>query len=130
MSSAIRGSDLHKVRLLALHTLLNENPPPEFQFMVANGKLESAVPTKELQFETAGFTFREKFLIITNLTNTSIGLPLAKRNSTKLDMRQGTLIFPFSLMQLKTEAFTYSNVTESILNTVKFILQPCKKTTI
>ena len=41
LSSAIPEADLRKIRLLAPHTILNEDPPPEFQIMVANGQLEA-----------------------------------------------------------------------------------------
>ena len=59
LSSAISEADLRKIRLLAPHTILNEGPPPEFQFMVANGQLEAPIATVELQFEVGDITFRE-----------------------------------------------------------------------
>ena len=130
LSSAIPQADLHKIRLLAPHTKLNEGPPPEFQIMVANGQLEAPIATVELQFEVGDITFREKFIVMTNLTSPLIGLLFPQRNSTILDMRQGTLNFPFFLMQLKNEDRTYPNVVEPILNPAKTTLQPGKRTTI
>ena len=74
LSSAIPEASLCKIRLLALHTILNEGPPPEFQIMLANGQLEAPIATVELQFEVGDITFREKFLVMTNLTSPLIGL--------------------------------------------------------
>ena len=130
LSSAIAEADLHKIRLLAPHTILNEGPPPEFQIMVANGQLEAPIATVELQFEVGDITFREKFIVMTNLTSPWIGLLFLQRNSTILDMRQGIVNFPFFSMQLKNEDRTYSNVIEPILNPVETTLQPGKRTTI
>ena len=88
LSSAIPGADLRKIRLLAPHTKINEGPPPEFQIMVANEQLEAPIATIELPFEVRDFTFREQFIVMTNLTSPLIGLLFLQRNSTILDMRQ------------------------------------------
>ena len=130
LSSAIPEADLRKIRLLAPQSILNEGPPPEFQIMVANGQLEAPIATVELQFEVGDITFREKFIVMTNLTSPLIGLLFLQRNSTILDMRQGILNFPFFSMQLKNEDRTYPNVIEPIINPVDTILQPGKRTTI
>ena len=45
LSSAIPEADLRKNGLLAPRTKPNEVPPPEFQFMVANGQLEAPIAT-------------------------------------------------------------------------------------
>ena len=103
LSSAIPEADLRKIRLLA---------------------------PVELQFEVGDITFREKFIVMTNLTSPLIGLLFLQRNSTILDMRQGILNFPFFSMQLKNEDRTYPNVIEPIINSVDTILQPGKRTTI
>ena len=130
LSGALQEANLRKNRLLAPHKILNENPPPEFQIMVANGQLEAPIATGELQFEVGDKTFREVFIVITNLTSPLIGLVFLQRNSTILDMRQGILNFPFFSMQLKIEDRTYPNVIEPILNTAETILQPAKRTKI
>ena len=129
LSSAIPEADLRKIRLLAPHTILNEGPAPEFQIMVANGQLEAPIATVELQFEVGDITFREKLIVMTNLTSPLIGLLFLQRNSTILDMRQRILKFPFFSMQLKSEDRTYPNVIEPILNPAETILQPGKRTT-
>ena len=36
LSGAIPEAGLRKIRLQAPHTIFNENPPPEFQIMVAS----------------------------------------------------------------------------------------------
>ena len=130
LSNAIPEADLRKIRLLAPHRIINEGPPPEFQIMVAKGQLEAPIATVELQFEVGDITFREKFIVKTNLTSPLIGLLFLQRNSTILDMRQGILNFPFFSMQLKNEDRTYPNVIDPILNPVETILQPGKRTTI
>ena len=128
--SAIPEADLRKIRLLAPHTKLNKGPPPEFQIFATNGQLEAPIATVEMHFEVGDCTFREKFIVMTNLTSPLIGLFFLQRNSTILDMRQEILNFPFFSMQLKTEDRTYPKVIEPILNPVETILQPGKRTTI
>ena len=130
LSGAIPEADLRKIRLLSPHTILNQGPPPEFQIKVANGQLEAPIATVELQFEVGDITFREKFIVMTDLTSPLIGLLFLQRNSTILDMRQGILNFPLFSMQLKNEDRTYPNVIEPILNPVETTLQPGKRTTI
>ena len=130
LSSAIPEADLLKIQSLAPNTILNEGPSPEFQIMVANGQLEAPIATVELQFEVGDITFREKFIVMTNLTSPLIGILFLQRNSTILDMRQRILNFPFFSMQLRIEDRTYPNVIEPILNPVDTILQPGKRTTI
>ena len=130
LSGVIPEADLRKIRLLAPYTILNEGPPPEFQIMVANRQLEAPIATVEFQFEVSDITFREKFIVMTNLTSPLIGLLFLQRNSTILDMRQGILNFPIFSMQLKNEDRTYPNVIESIINPAEIILQPGKRTTI
>ena len=130
LSSAIPEADLLKIRLLAPHTILNEGPPPEVQIMAANGQSETPIATVDLQFEVGDITFREKFILMTNLTSLLTGILFLQRNSTILDMRQGILNFPFFSMQLKSEDRTYPNVIEPILNPAEIILQPGKRTTI
>ena len=130
LSSAIPEADLRKIRLLAPHTILNEGPPPEFQIMVANGQLEAPIATVEMQFEVGDITFREKFIVLTNLTSPLIGLLFLHRNSTIFDMRQGILNFPLFSMPVKNENRTYPNIIEPMLNPVETTLQPGKRTTI
>ena len=107
LSSAIPETHFRKFRLLAPHTVLCESPPPEFQIMVANGKLEAPIATVEFQFEVGDITFREKFTFMTNITSPLIGLLFLQRNSTIIDMRQGILNIPLFSMQLKNEDRTY-----------------------
>ena len=130
LSSAIREIDSRKLRLLAPHTTLDESPPAEFTFMVANGQLEAPIATVEMQFAVGDITFREKFIFMTNLKNPLIGLLFLQRNSTTLDMRQEVLNFTFFSMQLKNEDRTHPKVNEPILNTVETILQQGKRTKI
>ena len=130
LSSAIPEAELRKIRLLAPRTILSEGPLTEFQIMVANGQLEAAIATVELQFEVGDLTFKEKFIVMRNLTSPLIGLLFLQRNSTILDMRQGILNFPFFSMKLKNEDRTYPSVSETILNPADTILKPGKRTTI
>ena len=53
LPSAFAEADLRKFRLLVPHTLLKEGLAPDFQYVVANGQLESPFATVELQFEVA-----------------------------------------------------------------------------
>ena len=70
---------------------------------MANGQLEAPFATVEIQFEVGDFTFKEEFIVMTNLTSPLIGLLFLKLKSTILDMRRGILNFPFFSMQLKTK---------------------------
>ena len=74
LSGAIPEANLRKIRLLALHTILNEDPPPEFQIMASNGQLEAPIATIELQFEVGEITFTKKIIVMTKLTSLLIGL--------------------------------------------------------
>ena len=96
--------------------------------MVAKGRSEAPIATVELQFEVGDITFRENFVVMTNLTSPLIGLFFLQRNDTILDMRQGILNFPFFSMPLKNEDRTYPNAIEPILIPVETILQPVKRT--
>ena len=130
LSGAILEADRRKIRLLAPHTILNEGPPPEFQIMLPNRRLEANIVTVEMQVEVGDITFREKFIAMTNFTSPLIRLFFLHRNSTILDMRQGILNFFFFSMQLKIEDRTYPNVIEPILKPLETILQPGKRPTI
>ena len=130
LSGVISEADLCELRLMAPHATLNEGPPPEFQVTVANGQIEAPIAAVELQFKVGDITFREKFIVLTNLTNPFISLLLLQRNSTILDMRQGTPNFLSFSMQLNNQDRTYLKFSEPILNPVENILQPGKRTTI
>ena len=68
--------------------------------MVANGQLEAPIATVELEFEVGDITFRDKYIVLTNLTSPLIDLLTLQRNSTTLDMRHGILNFPFFSIKL------------------------------
>ena len=123
LSGAIPEMDLRKIRLLSPQSVIREGPPPNFQIMVANGKLETPKSTIELKFELH-IEFHEIFIVMENLTGPIIGLMFLQRNHTVLDMRQGILNFPFFSMQLKTADHKYSNVLEPILNPTEITIPP------
>ena len=102
LSSAIPEMDLRKIRLLSPQSVIREGPPPNFQFMVANGQLETPKSTIVLKFEVDNIDFHEIFIVMVHLTGPIIGLMFLQRNHTVLDMRQRSLNFPFFSMQLKT----------------------------
>ena len=94
LSSVFPEADIRKIQLLAPHTILNEGPLPEFQIMNANGQLEAPISTVEMQLEVSDITFREKFIVMTNLSSPLTGLLFLQRSSNILDMRQEILSFP------------------------------------
>ena len=124
LSSAIPEMDLRKIRLLSPQSVIREGPPPNFQFMVANGQLETPKSTIELKFEVGDIEFHEIFIVMEHLTGPIIELMFLQRNHTVLDMRQGILNFPFFSMQLKTADHKYSNVLEPILNPTEITIPP------
>ena len=67
LSSTDLEADLRKNRLLAPRTFLNGGLPHELQSLIANGHLEAPIATVVLQFEVGDITFREKFMVMTNL---------------------------------------------------------------
>ena len=101
LSSVITEGDLRKNRLLAPNINLNEDPLSEFQIMVANGQLEAPIATAELQIDVDDITFREKFIVMTNLTFPLIGLLFPQRNSTKPQLRQRIQNSTFFLTHLR-----------------------------
>ena len=129
LPSAVPETYLRKIPLLVLHTNLNEGPPPDFQVMAANGQLEAPIATVELQIEIGDITFREKVIVMTDLTSPLIGLLFLQGNSTNFELRQRILNFFFFSMHLKNEERTYPNVIELILNTVKPYCNREKRTT-
>ena len=67
LSSVNPKAELRKIRLLVLHTKLNEDPPLEFQHKVDNGQLEPTVARVELQVKKGDKTFREKNIVMKKL---------------------------------------------------------------
>ena len=56
--------------------------------MVAKEQLAAPTASVKLQLEVGGITFREKFMVMTNLTSRLIGLLFLQRKSKIRDMRQ------------------------------------------
>ena len=92
--------------------------------MVANGHLETAKSTVELNFEVGDIEFHEMFIVMEKLTSPLIGLMFSQRNNTILNMRQGVLNFPFFSMQLKTADHKYTNVMEPICTQEDITIPP------
>ena len=61
LTSAISEQDLNKIKLIGNEPKKDTGPPPNFQIMVANDKLEAPVGTVLLEFEEADFMLRENF---------------------------------------------------------------------
>ena len=76
LTSAISEQDLDKIKLLANEAIKETGRPPNFQIMVANGQLEVPIGTVLLEFEVADFMLKENFIIMKNLPNPLIGLPI------------------------------------------------------
>ena len=102
LSSAIPVADLNKIRLMTPKSIIEEAAPPNFHIIVANGGVEHPIGTVLLYFEVGDLEFKERFIIMKNLTNPIIGLSFLQRNNTVLDMRQAVLNFPFFSMHLET----------------------------
>ena len=98
--------------------------------MVAKGQLEAPIATVELQFGVGDITFREKNIVMTNLTSSLIVHLYLQRNSTILGTRQGILIFHFFSILLKNKDRKHPNVIATILNPGETLLQPGKRTKI
>ena len=124
LSSAILEMDLPKIRLLSPQSVIRESPRPNFQIMVANGRLETPKSTIELKFEIGDTEFHETFIVMEHSTGPIIGLMFLQRNHTVLDMEQGILNFPFFSMLLKTVDHGYSNVLEPKLNPTEITIPP------
>ena len=71
-----------------------EGLPPDFQFMVANGQLETSFATTKLEFQVSDNTFVEGFIVMSNLANLSTELLFLQGNGTLLDTTQGIFNFP------------------------------------
>ena len=97
--STIPEMDFQKIRLLSPQSVIRKSPPPKFQILFANGKLETPKSTIELKFLVGDIEFHEIFIVRENLTGPIIELMFLQRNHTVLDMRQGNLNFPFFSMQ-------------------------------
>ena len=104
LTSAISEQDLNKIKMIANEAIKDTGPLPNFQIMVANGQLEVPIGTVLLEFVMADFMLRDNFIIMKNFTNPLIGLCFLRRNNAVFDVTQGILIFPYLLMQLKSDA--------------------------
>ena len=82
--------------------------------MVSNGHPETPSATVDIQFKFGDILFKERFIVMTNLTCALLGLLFLQKNSTILDMRQGVPNFPFFSMQLKHADNTCSNINEPL----------------
>ena len=63
--------------------------------MEANRHLKTLRATVELQIEVEGILFKERCIVMTNVTSPLTGLLSLQRNSTILDMRQTALNLHF-----------------------------------
>ena len=81
---------------------MKRRAPPNYHIIVANGGIEHPIGTVILQFEVGDLEFRERFIVMKNLTNPLIGLLFLQRNNTVLDVRQAVLNFPLFSMHLET----------------------------
>ena len=114
LSSAIPETDLRKIPLLALLSIIKEGAAPNIQIIVAKGQLETTKSTVELKFEVGDIDFHGIFIVMHKLTSPLFDLSFLQRNHTILEMRQGVLNFPFFSIQLKTADHKYTNVMEPI----------------
>ena len=101
LSSAIPEAGLNKIRL-AIKAIIEESAPPDFHITVANGGIEHPVGTVLLQFEVGDLEFRERFIVMKDLTHSMIGLWSLQRKNTILDVRKAVLNFPFISMHLES----------------------------
>ena len=122
-------SGLTKNRLLELKLIANERPFLDIQIKVANGRLETPSATVELQLDVGGIFFKERFIVMTNLTRPLTGFLLG-RNNNFLDLRQAELNSFVFFMQLNHAHNTYSNTNEPLLNTTDILIEPSKQTVI
>ena len=124
LMSAISEQDLNKIKLLANDAIRETGPPPNFQIMVANGRLEVPIGTVLLKFEVADFMLRENFIIMKNLPNPLIGLCFLRRNNAIFDVTQGILTFPYLSMQLKPDTQVTIRQATPLLAENTYTLQP------
>ena len=124
LKSAILEQDLNKIKLLAPEAITDTGPAPNFQIMVANGRLETPIRTVCLAFEVADFIIKENFIVMKVLPNPLIGLCFLKRNNSIFDMRQGVLTFPHLSMQLKSERNLPTRQSTPLLAEATYTLQP------
>ena len=101
--SVIPEADMTKIRTYAPKCVTVDAPPPDFKIVVANGQKENPSGSAELQFEVGDFTFREKFVILQNITSPIIGLHFLRHTNAKIDVRQGLIHFPYLSMQMKIQ---------------------------
>ena len=124
LTSAISEQDLKKIKLLANESIKETGPPPNFQIMVANGKLEVPIGTVLLEFEVADFMLRENFIIMKNLPNPLIGLCFLRRNNAIFDVTQGILTFLYLSTQLKPDTQTTIRQATPLFAENTYTLQP------
>ena len=124
LTRAISEQDLNKNKLLASEAISDTGPAPNFQILVAIGKLDTPVGTVCLTIDVAHFMFKEIFIIMKTFSNPLIGLCFLKRNNAIFDIRQGVLTFPHLPMQLKPELNLQLRQSTPLLAEATYTLQP------
>ena len=99
--SAIVQKELDIIKQQAPSNLLKSDDPPNFQIQIANGQLEKPIATVTLKIDIGDHIFAEHFVVMKNLTGTSIGLHFMKHNSVVMDTTHGLIDFPHLTMQVK-----------------------------
>ena len=130
LSSAIPEADLNKIKLLANKAVIEYGEPPNFHIIVANGGIEHPMGTVILQFEVGDLEFRERFIVMKNLTNPLIGLSFLQRNNTVLDVRQAVLNFPLFSMHLETTDQPTPDTQKPLILKSDLVLNPNEITTV
>ena len=77
LSNVVPEADIRKIRLLAPHT---QDPPPEFQNMVASGQLEA--PNEPVEMQLASM-LRDNCINMAYFTSPLIGFLLLQRKTVQ-----------------------------------------------
>ena len=128
LSSVISEGDCEKNQWLSLQTILDATP--DFQIMVANGRLETPKATVEIQFDVGDILFEECFIVMINLTSALVGLFFLQGNSSILGIRQGKLNFALLSMQLQHADNNYSNINEPLFKLTDILIKRGKQTVV
>ena len=101
IQSAMSEAELRKITTAHPEAILQELPPLNFKFQIANGNLVPVRKQVLLRFYVAGKVFEETFLILPTMGTILIGMSFFEKYSVNLDIKNHLVHFPNHMMSMQ-----------------------------
>ena len=106
VQSALSEAKLRKITAAQPEALLDELPPPNFKFQIANGNLVPIRKQVLLRFFIARKVFEEVFLVLPTMGTILIGMSFFEKYSVNLDIKNHLVHFPNHMMSMQVRQQT------------------------